>query len=551
MSGSLVLVHLAGAVALLLFSTRMVRTGVERAYGDRLRLRLRAVLGNPVMAVATGTLLAICLQSATAVVMLVGSFSGAGMVSAASGLVAVLGADLGSALVVKLLSFDVHILVPIFLASGTAMFMATERREWRQPGRILVGIGLLLLSLRMIGEASEPLRESRLLPVIVNYLSGDPVTAFLIAGVMTWLFHSSVAAVLLVTALAARGLLPGQLGLVLVLGVNAGAGLIAFMLSRGALPRARLVPTGNLILRLGMAVLALAAIGFLEPDLSLLGTTAAAQVVHGHIAFNALIVLLGATLAPWVIALAEKLVMRPSSAATPASEGEISALDESALTTPGLALANATREVVRMCETVELMLTRVIELYEDADQERIDALSALDDRVDKRHRLLKLYLARATAAEMTDDQRARARELLGACVKLEQVGDIVVRNLLPQVQKKLDRHVAFTSQGWRELASFHAAVLANARLAFNVLISRDTETAREIVRQKDRLRDQEKQSSSSHFERLREGREQSLDTSTLHLDTIRDLKQINSLLASIAYPVLEDAGLLKGSRLSA
>ena len=174
-----------------------------------------------------------------------------------SGLLAVLGADVGSALVVRLLSFDLSLLVPICLVAGTMLFMATERRSLLQLGRILIGVGLLILSLRLIGEASEPLRDSRILPDVVGYLSGDPVTAFLLAAVMTWLFHSSVAAILLVVALAARGILPLELGVVLVLGANVGGGIIAVMLSRAATPMARIVPLGNLIMRALGAVLAL------------------------------------------------------------------------------------------------------------------------------------------------------------------------------------------------------------------------------------------------------------------------------------------------------
>jgi phosphate:Na+ symporter len=131
------------------------------------------------------------------------------------------------------------------------------------------------------------------------------------------------------------------------------------------------------------------------------------------------------------------------------------------------------------------------------------------------------------------------------------VGDIIVRNMLVHVRKKVDRGLEFTSEGWSELAAFHGAVLANARLAFNVLVSRDRETAELIVREKDRLRDMEKRTSQSHFLRLRDGTAKSVETSSIHLDTIRDLKQINSLLASIAYPVLEERGLLSASRLKA
>jgi phosphate:Na+ symporter len=548
MSGSIVLLNLAGAVALLLFATRMVRTGVERAYGDILRSRMRSIAKRPPLAVGAGALLAIALQSAMAVTLLVGSFAAAGIIAGKAGLLAVLGADVGSALVVRLLSFDLRLLVPVCLLAGTLIFMTTERRQWRMAGRILVGIGLLLLSLRLIGEASEPLRESRILPVIVGYLSEDAITAFLVAALMSWAFHSSVAAILLVVALAARGLIPAELGLVLVLGCNLGAGLIAFVLSRGMRPAGRVVPIGNLIMRGVGSILALIALLAARPPLDWLGGNVTDQLVHGHIVFNIALALLGMPLAGLVHSLAGRIV----AITTPKPAGtmpEISALDEKALGTPALALANATRETVRICETVEIMLERIIELYQDADQERIETLAALDDRVDRRHAAIKLYLAKVTTRPLNEAEALRCQELIGACVKLEQVGDIIVRNMLVHVKKKMERGLSFTDAGWRELTAFHASVMTNAKLAFNVLVSRDAETARQLVEEKDRLRDREKESSRQHFARLGEGTARSVETSSIHLDTIRDLKQINSLLASIAYPVLEEQGLLRGSRL--
>ena len=553
MSGSVVLLHLAGAIALMLFATRLVKTGVERAYGDVLRHKLRATMRNPFMAVVTGMGLSIALQSSTAVTLLVASFAGAGIVSGLSGQLAVRGAEIGSALVVKLLSFDLSLLVPVCLVAGTTMFLATERRDWRQFGRILVGIGLLVLSLEMIGQASEPLRESRLLPIIVDYFSGDPVTAYLLAALITWLFHSSIAAVLLLVTLAGRGFIPTELGIVLVLGVNLGSSVIAPILTRKAEPEVRVVPIGNLLMRGAGSLVMLVLFLQIDPPLAALGKSVPDQIINAHILFNIIILLAGMPLAGTIYRASKAIVAlgTPPPPADALAREEISALSEDALAVPSQALANATREVVGVCETIEVMLKRIIELYEHADDEKIKALALLDDRVDRKHSAIKIYLAKATAHTMTEAEALRCQELLGACVKLEQVGDIIVRNMLVHVRKKAERGLEFTPDGWREITAFHATVLANARLAFNVLISRDAETARQLVEQKDRLRDREKETSQSHFIRLRDGTAKSLETSTIHLDTIRDLKQINSLLASMAYPVLEEQGLLSGSRLKA
>ena len=233
MSGMAVFINLAGAVALLLWATRMVRTGIERAYGNQLRDKLKRAIGNRVTAAIAGFFFAIALQSATAVALIVAGFVASGYVSTAIGIATLLGADLGSALVVRILRQDLSLLIPVLLLAGTIAFRASEQRNWRQIGRILFGLGLLLLSLRLIGEASIPLKTSEILPLIINYLSRDWITAFVLAALLAWAFHSSVAAVLLLASLADRALIPPVLIIPLVLGINFGAAVIGAVLTRG------------------------------------------------------------------------------------------------------------------------------------------------------------------------------------------------------------------------------------------------------------------------------------------------------------------------------
>jgi phosphate:Na+ symporter len=552
LSGSVVLLNLAGAVALLLWATRMVRTGVEDAFGEQLRRGLRNRIQNPLLAVAFGTGLAIALQSSTAVTLLIGSFVGSGFVSGVAGLMAVRGGELGSALVVKILTFDLTLIVPLLLVIGTAISMSTDRAKGKQIGSICVGIGLLILSLEMTSHSTESLRDSQLLPVIVNYLKGDPITAYLLAALMTWLFHSSVAAIILLASFASRGLIDTNLAVVMVLGVNLGSSVIAPILTRNASPENRIVPLGNLLMRGAGSLIMLILVETFQPDLSLLASDPSSQVINAHIVFNVIILIAGIPLSGLVLRVTKRLVQINAHKVGPQSPAELeqySALDKNALKHPAQALANATREVLSVCETVEVMLQRAIDVFEKPDQARIDELAALDDRVDKRHMAIKLYLTQLATQKLTETEAARMQELLEACIKLEQVGDIIVRNMLVHVQKKLDQNLNFSEDGWKEITEFHDVVLNNAHLAFNVLLSRDSNTARQLVQQKDRLRELERETTRQHFSRLRAGSPRSIQTSTIHLDTIRDLKQINSLLAALAYPVLEEEGQLGGTRL--
>ena len=401
----------------------------------------------------------------------------------------------------------------------------------------------------MVSTAALPLRDSTFLPVVVRYLSGDILSCFLLAAALTYLLHSSIAAVLLLAAMAEQGVLPPGVGLVMVLGVNLGSSMIAPVLTRAAAPEQRAVPLANLLMRgLGSVVL-LALYEVVQLDPALLGTGPANQIIHAHIAFNLFILLVGLPLSGVAWRISRWVADLRTPIETGPAHEEISALDPAALGNPDQALANATREAIRMCDTIDTMLSRIIEVYAAPDPQSIADLRAFDDRVDNRHNAIKLYLARITEQGMTEAQSRRCQDLLEVCIKLEQAGDVIVRNLLLHAQKKMERQVEFTPEGWKELVDFHASVMRNARLAFNLLVDDDPSTAQQVIIEKDRLRDSERETRQQHFMRLRRNTEQSIETSSIHLDTVRDLKQINGLLAALAYPVLEEQGLLRGSRL--
>ena len=322
MSGSLILLHLAGAVALLIWATRMVRTGVERAHGAALRRVLNGAANNPLKAAVTGLGAAVMLQSSAAVALLVSGFAAGGMIAFPVGLAMVLGADLGSALVARILSFDLSWLAPICLVAGVGSFLASERRTVRQTGRILVGLGLVLLALRLIGTASAPLRESEALPLFLSFLSRDPAIAFLAAALFTWLVHSSVAVVLMLMAMAAQNVIPVPLALVFMLGANLGGAAIVATLTRNAPPETRPIATGNLLLRGVFAGVGLIALTMFDIPAAWFGFTPDGQIANAHLAFNALLLVLGLPFIGPVSALCSRMQPAPLSAPEDVRSGQ-------------------------------------------------------------------------------------------------------------------------------------------------------------------------------------------------------------------------------------
>lgn len=534
---------------LLLWAVRMVRTGMERAFGAALRDGLRRAGGSATGAAGAGAVLAVLLQSATAVGLLSAGFVASGLLGATTALAAVLGADLGSALVVRVLALDLSGLIPLLLLTGAVLFLKFERRSIRQIGRIVLGIGFVLLSLQMIGAATEPLRESVTLPAVIRYLQGDPLSAFAIVAVLTWGMHSSVAMVLLLAAMAQRGLLPVDAALPMVLGANFGAGLIALWLARAMPAVALRVLLGNLLLRGGFALLALGAAVIFALDPAWLGARPDVQVVHLHLLFNLVFVVLSLPLIAPVLRLTEAMLPDPALPPAP-QQVRRSALDRSVLDQPAVALASAKRELLLMGETVEAMFAPVMDVLASDNDGQIAALRALDAEVNARHTEIKLYIAEVNRNDLSATQMHHGIELTDFAINLEHVGDIIAKTLLHLAEEKHRLDLRFSDEGWAEMRGLHARVRANLQLALNVLVSGDAGSAQALMREKERMRSLERESHDRHLARLARGNAESLATSNLHLEAVRAFKEINSLLVTVAHPILAERGLILRSRLA-
>ncbi|WP_428686917.1 Na/Pi cotransporter family protein [Roseibium sp.] len=545
----LVLIKMFGAVMLLLYAVRMVRTGFERASGPALRRAIGKASSGPVAGAVSGTAVAILLQSATAVAMLAAGFATSGFITTAAGLAVLLGADLGSSLVVQFLVFDLSWLVPMLLAVGAWLFLKIDSRSAKQTGRILLGIAFILISLQMIGEATTPFKEARFMPQVAGYLAQDASTALLVGALLAFLVHSSVAAVLMIAAFVQNAGVSLEAAMPLVLGANIGAGLVALWLTRGMDRKAKLLPLGNFIFRLGGASLAMFLVGSVDIPLEKISSHPAQQVVGFHVLFNLALVCACLPLTGLMGWLVERIV--PESR----KEGEAerllpqSALDPRAISSPRQALASATRELLRMGELVEVMARPVILMLENGSEEEIRRLQIIDEQVNSIHSAIKLYVAEVNRGELSAEEAERSMELVSFAVNLERAGDLVAKNLLERALELQKNKIGFSDEGLRELTRMHDRVLANMELSLNVLVSGDVASARELIAEKDKMRELERESHDRHLDRLKSRTLESMESSNAHLEVMRSLKEINSLFAAAAVPLLAREGQLRETRL--
>jgi phosphate:Na+ symporter len=543
-----VLIHLAGATMLLLFAVRMVRTGIERSYGAHFqatmtqgRSRLRSGL--------IGMVMAMILQSSAAVALLSAGFASNGLLGFSTALAIVLGADLGSALVVRVLSFQLEWLIPVLLAFGGWLFIKSEARAWRQTGRILMGVAFILIALQFLREAVEPIRDSTFLPAIANYLANDFITAFIVGATLAFIMHSSVAAILMCVTLVQIGAIPFAAGLSLLLGANLGGALIPVWLSRSMPTRARRIVMANLMLRGGWAILILLAVNSLPAGQIIREHGGAMMLIYAHIAFNAALLILALPLLDPMERLTRRLMREPPELPANGLSPPRSALDFDHIDQPKLALASLKRELIRMTGLVEEIFVPLMTVYETGNPAQIKALRAADENINDCLSGIRDYVAAIPPDTYSKAERRSARDMVDYAISLENAGDLASKRF-PSLAQDLHRQGArFSAEGWKELCALHTRICANLKLAANVLISDDLESARLLNLEKDELKRAERNSRKRHLKRLQQGAKESIETSDIHLETLMAFREINSHISAVAFPILYQNGQLLETRL--
>jgi phosphate:Na+ symporter len=546
MNGSEILLTLLGGVALLLWGVRMVRTGLTRAFGGPLRAAVNWASRSRLTAFGAGVGVAGFLQSATATALLLASFVRRGLLTLPVALAVMLGADIGTTLVAQVFAFDIKWLWAGAMIGGVVVFSAAKSDRGKHSGRIAIGLALMLLALSVLGTASSALRDSSTVHMVLAALGSEPTIAVVVAAGLTWLAHSSLAVVLFVMSLSAGGVVGPTLALALVLGANIGGAVAPFTALAGSPVAARRVPLGNLVARVTVAILALPFLAKIESLLGFLSTDAGRLVLNFHTAFNVALALLFLPLLTPLARLVTRILPAP---VQPTDAGIPQHLDPGALDTPTEALACAMRETLQVGGIVLEMLRRSLAAIEGNDMQVVKEVEKADDAVDALHEAIKLYLIRASKTDMSEADSRRYVEILTFTTNLEHIGDIIDKNLMELAAKKIKNHYSFSPEGLIELKRFHGQVVDNLRLALNVFASRDVALARRLLGEKTTIRAREFEAADRHFARLKQGRPESIETSAIHLDIIRDLKRINSHLTSVAYPILEAAGELRADRL--
>jgi phosphate:Na+ symporter len=541
-----ILLNLLAGVALLVWGTHIVRTGILRIWGGDLRRLLRESVSNRYAAFAAGLGITALIQSSTATAVMVASFVGQGLIATAPALAVMLGADVGTALMTLVFSFDLSWLSPFFIFLGVTLFMRRESSQIGRFGRILIGLGLIILALQLIVLAAQPLTRGAGVKVIFGSLTGDVLLDMLVAAVFTMLSYSSLAVVLLTATLATSKVISLHVALGLVLGANLGSGLLAMLNTVTSSPEARRVTLGNLLFRLIGCAIIVPLLPYIEELFASAPLDDAQITVYFHLLFNVVIAVGFLFFTEKIARVAERLLPARHDVDDPAKARY---LDASALDTPKLAIGNAAREAMRLADFIEQMLNGMLTVLKTNDRELAEKIRKMDDIVDDLYTAIKLYLTQVSREALDEKEGRRWADIVSFTINMEQVGDVVERIVTDLEEKKIDKGRSFSAAGMQEICDLHARLIGNLRLGMSVFLHGDLASAQQLLAEKVLFRDLERAYADSHIERLSINTLQSIETSSLHLDLISNLKRINSHICSIAYPILEQAGVLARTRL--
>lgn len=547
MNISFTFLDLAGSIALLLWGTHMVQKSVEQAFGPRLRVVLGTALKTRVQAFFAGIGVTALLQSSTATGLMVAGFTTAGVVELVPALAVMLGANVGTTIVVQLLSFDISPLAPALVLVGVIMARRRGMETVRALGPALIGLGLMLMALRHMIEIFTPFEDAPQLRLIMGAVATSPLIALVIGALLTWIAHSSVAIVLLAMSLAFKGVVPPEAGFALVIGANIGSALNPVIEgSSGMDPASRRMPFGNLINRLVGGAIAMLALDPLSRAMITLQPDTGRAIADFHTLFN---VVMALAFLPFLGMYANLLKWMFPEKINESDPARALYLNGAALEMPVVAIGNAAREALRLADILETMLHDVKLALQGGRGEPVAEASMLDDVMDRLNGAIKGYLLAIPRSVLTPQDDRRIAEILAFATNMGQAGDVIDTSMLGLAAKRLKRGLAFSRDGEQELDAVFERVIANLRTAAALLVTDDPRAAHMLAAEKAVFREIESKATEDHMERLRAGQSGTAEAAGLHLEVVRDLKRINAhLISGTAYPVLERDGALLSSR---
>ncbi|MBI1821174.1 MAG: Na/Pi cotransporter family protein [Nitrospirae bacterium] len=530
------IISLIGGVGLLLFGLRTLSDNLDNLAGARFRSFLGRVTKNRLFGIGTGALIASLLQSSSAATLLLIGLARAGIVNLNQSIYLILGSDIGTTLTVQLIAFKIFNFALLFIGVGFFIFFLSKKEKIRFMGLSLFGLGLIFLGLKIMITGMGTLKDQGWVQPLLNRVGDFALLGILLGAIFSSLLNSSTAAVGIFLAASTQNMLPLNAAIPLILGANIGTCSTVLISSIGGSIEARRIAMCHFIIKVTGVLLF---IPFLHPFQNLVNFSSldpGRQIANAHTFFNLILAVIFFPFARTFSALVVKLIPARAEVET---FPKTRYLDRELQQTPGVALSQATKEALRMAEFVREMFHNTITVFVKDDLELAEAVEKRDDWVDTLDREIKLYLTQLSQKMLSREESIREVALLSMINDLENIGDIIDKNLLELAKKKILKGLQFSAQGLSEIVELHQMVGKNYDQMILAVESQDQKAAQKVLQEKTVINQKERALYQAHIQRLHAGYAESIETSAIHLDVLTNLKRINSHITGIIYPLLE------------
>lgn len=529
------LVLLVAGSMLLLYGVKQVTAAMQQAFGARLQLVMMSLASRPLAAFGSGVAVTMLTQSSTATASIMIGLVSTQLIPLATAIVMLLGAAVGSTLVVQLLAFHFTDYALEFLGVFAGVALITQHTRLRAVGRGVFSFGFVLVGLAMIDASSTPIADSTITTAILQTLAQSPLVLLILGAVLATVFVSSVAAIGIVMVFAAGGALPLTAALAVTLGANIGTTLAPLLsaLNQGNIAGRRLgiIYTGTRLVGVAVAMVLLAPIASL---LSHFLPNPSTQIALAHLGFNVILAIVFVPIAGRLADLATRLLPEPKR--TKKKKGS-RYLDPDALSVPGVALGQAMREVLRMADLATEMLQLSIQAFREGEKNLPKQIGDLDDQLDVLETAVKNYLIQLDGETLNKEQAHRELFLLLISTELEAIGDIVDRQLMRLARRKQRKQIAFAASQWEDLVTYHREVLGLLQRVLAGLATQDPEIANEVLAYRQYLNQIKREVQLRHLQSLTSSTSANLDASAIHLEMVSAMSRISSHTCSIARAV--------------
>ncbi|NLZ39224.1 MAG: Na/Pi cotransporter family protein [Firmicutes bacterium] len=528
------IIELLGGLGLFIYGMTLMASGMQQAAGARLRKILEFLTTKPLMAVLTGMVTTMLVQSSsTTTVMLVG-FVNAGLMTLTQAVGTIFGANIGTTITAQIVSFEISHLVYPAIAIGMLLNFFGQRRTYKYFGQAILGFGILFLGMNIMAGSMEPLRQNEFFINLLISFGQTPLLGVLIGAVFTGIIQSSSATTGIVIAMAIQGVLTLPAAMAIILGSNIGTCVTALLASIGTNLSARRAAMAHLLFNVFGVVLALI---FFSPFVHIVTQTAATvprQVANAHTLFNVINTVVFLPFLKQFVALVTRLV--PGEEA--ALEMGPKYLDKRILLTPDIALSGVRQECLRMANLVREMVNEAMSLFVKEDKKVEQQVLQKEELVDSLEKEITVYLADLAQRSLTKAQSRELSSLMHVVNDLERIGDHA-RNLVQLAEQKNEERLIFSDQATAEMQEMHEKVDEMISMAITAFGNWDIILAGQVVDQDDVVDRLEQSLRKSHIGRINE--QICLPASgIIFLDIISNLERIADHATNLAQVVLGD-----------